>query len=75
MKHRFSLTLPSCGSCVSHSHCKECMEGVGRALSALIPVESFRTEPGKKELTVDTSLESAALVDHLDDMGIIAEEI
>lgn len=73
MEHRFSLTLPSCGSCVSHSHCRECIEAVGQTLKNKVPTENIRVTDGTKELYIDSPIDRDTLMDLLDDMGIFAE--
>ena len=75
MKYRFSLTLPSCGSCVSHSHCSECIASAGRTLSDRAPAVTIPGDPAKKELLVSSPLDPEAILDTLDDMGIMAEQI
>ena len=75
MKYHFSLTLPSCGSCVSHSHCRECTEAAGSGLSGRIPAVAVCGDPSKKELLVSSPLDQEAIIDALDDMGIMAEQI
>ena len=74
MTYCFCLTLPSCGSCVSHSHCAQCMEGIGKALACKVPVQEIRTEPGKKNLIIDSPSRREVLTDLLDDMGVFASE-
>lgn len=74
MTSRFSLTLPSCGSCVSHSHCLQCLESLGRSVADKAPVEAFSIEPEGKILILQSPLDAETLTDLLDDMGIFAEE-
>ena len=74
MIHQFAVSLHSCGSCVSHSHCPACFE---RAVEDLLCKSGIRTassEPRKKCLTLTSSMSREDLIDLMDDMGIFVED-
>ena len=70
MKYHFSLTLPSCGSCVSHSHCKDCCNAVVEDLLTLSHIEDATLDPAHKVLVVESSLDPDSLEDLLDEKGV-----
>ncbi len=70
MKHSFSVALQPCGSCVSHSHCKDCCSRIEEDLLKTAPVREVSLDPVKKLLTVEADADSDTLEDLLDDMGV-----
>ena len=70
MKYRFSVALQPCGSCVSHSHCKECCAPIEDTLRKHPEICEVNLEPVQKILSVDTTMDPESLEDFLDDSGI-----
>ncbi len=70
MKHSFSVTLRPCGSCVSHSHCKDCCSRIEEDLTEKAPIQKAELDPMKKLLVIESDLSADAMEDFLDDMGI-----
>lgn len=67
MKHTYAVMLPSCGICVSHSHCKDCFDGVIADLLSRQEVQEASPDPARKFLTLDMQGDPEDL---LDDLGI-----
>ena len=70
MKYRFPVTLSSCGSCVSHSHCKDCGHRVEEDLRETPFIKEAAFDAVHKVLTVDTLADPEALEEYLEDKGI-----
>ena len=67
MKHTYLIMLPSCGICVSHSHCKDCFDGIVADLRSRPEVREASLEPAHKLLTLDMEGDPEDL---LDDLGV-----
>ena len=70
MKYSFSVALHPCGSCVSHSHCKDCCSRIQEDLRRKPGIFDPVLDPEKKLLTVESDLSPDDLEDLLDDIGI-----
>ena len=70
MKYCFSVTLQPCGSCVSHSHCKECCSRAEEDLSSYPSLQKIVLDPAQKTLIVETDLAQDLLEDLMDDKGV-----
>ncbi len=73
MIHQFTITLHSCGSCVSHSHCSTCCNQAVEDLLYKPHIQAASLDPVKKLLAVTSSSDRESLMDLLDDMGIFVE--
>ena len=73
MLHQFTVTLHSCGSCVSHSHCNTCCEQAEEALRQKPYIQSVSLDPVKKILTLASAEDRDSLADLLDDMGLFTK--
>ncbi len=73
MNHQFTVSLHSCGCCVSHSHCSACCERTVEDLLCKPCIQAASLDPVKKLLTVTATVDADTLADLLDDMGIFTE--
>lgn len=73
-KYDFSVTLQSCGNCVSHSHCRDCFRQLAETLGEKALITGVFTDPGRKQLTIESAADRDLLADLLDDMGVFVED-
>ena len=70
MKYRFSVVLRPCGSCVSHSHCKDCCAPIEDTLRKHPGIHEITLDPAQKILSIESDMYPESLEDLLDDSGI-----
>ncbi|MBR6825351.1 MAG: hypothetical protein IKM59_02270 [Oscillospiraceae bacterium] len=73
MEQCFAFLLRACGSCVSHSHCRDCCSQAEENLLQKSWIQRASADPAKKLLTVESQEDRDTLADLLDDMGIFVQ--
>ena len=70
MHYCYSVALHPCGSCVSHSHCKDCCNRVQEDLLTKPWIRNPSLDPEKKVLTLESDLSPDDLEELLEDTGV-----